>query len=36
LPALGEFGLQAVRSASIKLSNADALELLLGLLGTAE
>jgi hypothetical protein len=36
LLALGEFGLQAVRSASGKLSNANALELLVGLRRTAE
>jgi hypothetical protein len=36
LLALGEFGLQAVRSASVKLSDANALELLVGLRRTAE
>lgn len=36
LLALGEFGLQAVRSASGQLSNANALELLVGLRRTAE
>jgi len=36
LLALGEFGLQAVRSASGTLSNANALELLVGLRRTPE
>ena len=36
LLALGEFGLQAVRSASSKLPSANALELLVGLRRTAE
>src|SRR5262245_51641063 len=36
LLALGEFGLQAVHSASVKLSDANALELLVGLRRTAE
>jgi hypothetical protein len=36
LLALGEFGLHAVRSASVKLSRADALELMVGLRRAAE
>jgi hypothetical protein len=36
LLALGEFGLQTVRSASAKLSDPSALELLVGLRRTAE
>jgi hypothetical protein len=36
LLALAEFGLQAVRSASAKLSDANALELLVGLRRTSE